>query len=309
MAEAITFVEVGPRDGLQNLAVVVPLEVKVALCQRLLGAGVRWLECASFVSPKLVPQMADGAALLEALEVPAGARLMALAPNARGVERALATRVDRVAVFVAATEGFARANTNCSVAECLARARAVVEAAHGAGRTVRGYVSCITDCPYEGAVATGAVVRVAEALLAMGVDEVALGDTLGTTRPSDVRRLLDALVPSVPVGRLAIHAHDTYGMAVATTLAAVERGVRVVDGAVAGLGGCPFAPGAKGNAASEDLVYMLDGLGFATGIDLEALAATGHWLCRTLGLANASRAGEALLLRPACRPRPVQKGR
>jgi hydroxymethylglutaryl-CoA lyase len=297
VAEAITVVEVAPRDGLQNLARAVPLEVKVSLCQRLLGAGVRWLECASFVSPKLVPQMADGAALLEALEVPAGARLMALAPNVLGVERALATRVDRVAVFVAATEGFARANTNCSVADCLARARAVVEAAHGAGRTVRGYVSCITDCPVEGPVPTRAVVRVAEALWGMAVEEVALGDTLGTTRPSDMRRVLDALVPSIPVGRLAVHAHDTYGMAVATTLAAVERGVRVVDGSVAGLGGCPFAPGARGNAASEDLVYMLDGLGFETGIDLEALAATGAWISRTLGVANASRAGATLARR------------
>ena len=273
------------------------MAVKVELCRRLFGAGVRWLECASFVSPRLVPQMADGATLLAALEVPAGARLMALAPNARGVERALSTRVDRVAVFVAATEGFARANTNCSVDECLARARRVVEAAHGAGRSVRGYVSCITDCPYEGRVPTGAVVRVAEALFGLGVAEVALGDTLGTTRPSDVRRLLDALVPSVPVERIAMHAHDTYGMACATTLAAVERGVRVVDGSVAGLGGCPFAPGARGNAASEDLVYMLDGLGFATGIDLEALAATGAWIAGVMGVANASRTGTALTSR------------
>ena len=299
VGEAITFVEVGPRDGLQNIAVSVPLAVKVALCERLFRAGVRWLECASFVSPKLVPQMANSGELLAALAVPSGTRLMALTPNAKGVERALSTRADRVAVFVAATEGFARANTNCSVEACLARARAVVEAAHGAGRTVRGYVSCITDCPYEGPVPTAAVVRAAEALFGMGVAEVALGDTLGTTRPSDVRRLLDGLVPSVPVACIAIHAHDTYGMAVATTLAAVERGVRVVDGSVAGLGGCPFAPGARGNAASEDLVYMLGGLGFETGIDLEALAATGAWISGTLGVANASRAGAALTSRSA----------
>lgn len=297
MTEAITFVEVAPRDGLQNFPGSVPLGVKVELCERLFRAGVRWLECASFVSPKLVPQMADSRALLEALTVPEGARLMALTPNAKGVGLALSTRVDRVAVFVAATEGFARANTNCTVAECLDRARDVVAAAHGAGRSVRGYVSCITDCPFEGAVPVAAVVRVAEALFGMGVEEVALGDTLGTTRPSDVRRVLDAVVPSVPVGRIAVHAHDTYGMASATTLAAVERGVRVVDGSVAGLGGCPFAPGARGNAASEDLVYMLEGLGFATGIDLEALAATGAWLSRELGLPNASRAGEALARR------------
>ena len=297
MAEAITFVEVGPRDGLQNVSRPVPLAVKVELCERLFRAGVRWLECASFVSPRLVPQMADSAALLEALAPPSGARLMALTPNAKGVERALSTRVDRVAVFVAATEGFARANTNCSVDECLARAGEVVAAAQGAGRTVRGYVSCITDCPYEGAVPTAAVVRVAEALAGIGVAEVALGDTLGTTRPSDMRRLLAALVPSVPVGRLAVHAHDTYGMAVATTLAAIERGVRVVDGAVAGLGGCPFAPGARGNAASEDLVYLLDGLGFDTGIDVAALAATGAWISSTLGQPNASRAGVALTSR------------
>ena len=305
MGEPIAFVEVGPRDGLQNLAAPVATTLKRELCERLFSAGIRRLECASFVSPAHVPQMADAEALIEAINPPEGATLDALAPNARGAERAVATRIDRVAVFVAATESFAQRNTRCSIAQCLDRARDVLRIARENGRRSRGYISCIADCPYEGPVPTRAVMHVARALIGAGFDEIALGDTIGSTGPADMRRLLRALKQEMPLARIAVHCHDTYGMAAASTLAAIEEGVRIVDGAVAGLGGCPFAPGAAGNAASEDLVFMLEGLGFDTGIDCTALAATGAWLTQTLGLPNASRTGPALLARPIA---PGRKG-
>ncbi|MGY6643849.1 MAG: hydroxymethylglutaryl-CoA lyase [Salinarimonas sp.] len=305
MGEPIAFVEVGPRDGLQNLAAPVATTLKRELCERLFSAGIHRLECASFVSPAHVPQMADAEALIETINPPEGATLDALAPNARGAERAVATRIDRVAVFVAATESFAQRNTRCSIAQCLDRARDVLRIARENGRRSRGYISCIADCPYEGPVATRAVMHVARALIGAGFDEIALGDTIGSTGPADMRRLLRALKQEIPVARIAVHCHDTYGMAAATTLAAIEEGVRIVDGAVAGLGGCPFAPGAAGNAASEDLVFMLEGLGFDTGIDCTALAATGAWLTQMLGLPNASRTGPALLARPIA---PRRKG-
>ncbi|MCC5978762.1 MAG: hydroxymethylglutaryl-CoA lyase [Salinarimonas sp.] len=298
MREAIRFVEVGPRDGLQNLAAPVSTALKARLCEKLFAAGVCRLECASFVSPAHVPQMADAEALLAAISPPDGAELDALAPNARGALRAVATRADRISVFVAATQSFAQRNTRCSIEQCLERAGEVRKIASGAGRQTRGYVSCIADCPYEGLVPTRAVMHVARALIHAGFDEIALGDTIGSTSPADMRRLLRALKQEIPVARLAVHCHDTYGMAAASTLAAIEEGVRIVDGAVAGLGGCPFAPGAAGNAASEDLVFMLEGLGFDTGIDCLALAETGRWLTRELGLSNASRTGPALLARP-----------
>ena len=292
--DLLRFVEVAPRDGLQNAQATLSSDLKIELCRRLMGAGVRHLEVGSFVSPHRVPQMADSAAVVAGLGDAQGVELMALAPNRKGVERALEFRINTVAVFVAASEGFAMANTNCSIAECLARAGEVIDAARTAGRRSRGYVSCIAHCPFDGEVATDSVVRVAEALIGLGCDEIALGDTLGTTRPSDMRRLLAALAPSLPVARIAVHCHDTYGMACASTLAAVDYGVRSVDGAVAGLGGCPFAPGAKGNAASEDLVFMLEGLGMRTGIDLDALALTGEWISRHLAVPNASRTGSAM---------------
>jgi hydroxymethylglutaryl-CoA lyase len=300
--DQIRFVEVAPRDGLQNAQAQLSIDLKIEFCRRLLSAGVRHLEVGSFVSPHRVPQMADSAAVVAGLADTQGVELVALAPNSKGVERALESRIDTVAVFVAASEGFALANTNCSIAECLARAGEVVGAARAAGRRSRGYVSCITHCPIDGEVATNSVVHVAEALLGIGCDEIALGDTLGTTRPSDMRRLLAALDPSIPVAHIAVHCHDTYGMACASTLAAVDYGVRSVDGAVAGLGGCPFAPGAKGNAASEDLVFMLEGLGMRTGIDLDALALTGEWISRQLAIPNDSRTGSAMIARRAVEP-------
>ncbi len=296
-SDHVRFVEVGPRDGLQNLRAPLTTELKVEFCRRLVAAGVRHLEAGSFVSPRWVPQMADSEAVLAGLADLAGVETIALAPNRKGALRGIEAGASTLAVFVAASEGFARQNTNCSVDECLARAAEVVGAAREAGRRTRGYVSCITHCPVEGEVETAAVVRVAEALLAMGCDEIALGDTLGTTRPSDMRRLLAAATPGVPVEKIAVHCHDTYGMACATTLAAVDLGVRSVDGAAAGLGGCPFAPGAKGNTASEDLVYMLEGLGLRTGIDLDALVAVGAWVTDRLGIGNQSRTAEAITRR------------
>jgi hydroxymethylglutaryl-CoA lyase len=219
---------------------------------------------------------------------------MALVPNEKGLAPALAGGIATVAVFVAASETFSRRNTNCSIAERLQRIVPVVDGTHAVGRRVRGYVSCIVGCPYEGKILPGAVAHVVEGLVAAGCDEVSLGDTIGVARPTEIDAVLDAVLPSVAAGRLAIHAHDTYGMAIANVLRCVERGLRNVDASIAGLGGCPYAPGASGNAATEDVAYLLDGLGLRIGIDLDQLAATGAWISGQLGRSNCSKAGAAI---------------
>jgi hydroxymethylglutaryl-CoA lyase len=280
---AVTIVEVGPRDGLQNEKQVVPLAAKVRLIEDLADAGLKVIEAGAFVSPRWVPQMADSAEVLANLRRKPGVRYPVLVPNLKGFEAALAAGVDEIAVFAAASESFSQKNINCSIAESLERFAPVMERAKAAGVRVRGYVSCVVGCPYEGAIAPAAVASVAARLHALGCYEISLGDTIGVGTPRKTAAMVRAVAAEVPLAALAIHAHDTYGQALANVLTCLEMGVSVVDSSVAGLGGCPYAPGASGNLATEDLVYMLEGMGVATGADLNRLAAAGRATCRAIG--------------------------
>jgi hydroxymethylglutaryl-CoA lyase len=295
MAEVkrVRIVEVGPRDGLQNEAVTVPTESKVELIDRLAAAGLKTIEAGSFVSPKWVPQMADTADVFAKLTRREGVKYAALTPNARGLEAALQARVDEAAVFAAASESFSRKNINCSIAESLQRFAEVMAMAKAHSLPVRGYVSCVVGCPYEGAIAPAAVADVAAKLIDMGCYEVSLGDTIGVGTPGQVWRMLDAVMSRVPTEKLAVHFHDTYGQALANVLAALQRGIAVVDSSVGGLGGCPYARGASGNLATEDLVYMLNGMGIETGVDLDALLETGAFIRRIIGRPAVSRVAQA----------------
>lgn len=267
MAERVEIVEVGPRDGLQNEARAIPVAEKVALVDCLSRAGFRRIECASFVSPKWVPQMAGSAQVLAAITRVPGVRYCALTPNLRGLEDALAAGADEVAVFGSASEGFSRANINASIAESLARFAPVVAAAGAAGVPVRGYVSCVTHCPYDGPVAPSAVARVAGALFGMGCAEVSLGETLGRARAEEVAAMLRAVLQEIPAARLAGHFHDTGGHAIENIEMSLELGLRIFDASVAGLGGCPYAPGAAGNVATEAVKARVEALGLVTGLD------------------------------------------
>jgi hydroxymethylglutaryl-CoA lyase len=293
----VRIVEVGPRDGLQNEARHVPASVRIALIERLADAGLKTIEAAAFVSARWVPQMADSGAVLQGMQCRPGVQYPVLVPNLQGLAAAIAAGAQQVAVFPAASESFSRRNLNCSIAEGLARAAQVSAEAARLGIPVRGYVSCALGCPYEGAVAVEHVAQCVEQLLAMGCYEVSLGDTIGVGTPGSARRLLDAVGRRVPVAQLAGHYHDTYGMALANILASLEFGVAVFDSSVAGLGGCPYAPGASGNVATEELVYLLDGLGIVTGIDLERLIDAGAFICAALGRATRSRVASAMLAR------------
>ena len=288
---AVRLVEVGPRDGLQNEATLVPTEVKVELIERLADAGLPAVEATSFVSPKWVPQMADAA------DVMAGVSYPVLVPNLKGLEAAIAARAEEVAVFGAATESFSRRNINCSIDESLDRFTPVCEQALAAGLRVRGYVSVVLGCPYEGAVAPEAVAHVAKRLHAMGCYEVSLGDTTGMGTPAKAQRMIEAVAKDVPADKLAGHYHDTFGQALANIVASMDLGVATFDCSVAGLGGCPYSPGATGNVATEDVLYLLDGLGVETGVDMTKLAEAGRFICEALGRPNASRAGRALAAR------------
>lgn len=268
MPDPVEIFEVGPRDGLQNEARMIPASEKIALVDCLSRAGFRRIEVASFVSPRWVPQMADGAEVLAGITRAPGVAYWALTPNLRGYEGARAARADAVAVFAAATEGFSRANLNCTIAESLERFAPVLAAARADGIPVRGYVSVVTDCPYDGPVAPAAVARVAAALLAMGCTEISLGDTIGQGSPETVAAMLRAVLQEVPAAQLAGHYHDTAGRALANIEASLEMGLRVFDAAVGGLGGCPYAPGAKGNVASELVAARLAELGHPTGLDM-----------------------------------------
>jgi hydroxymethylglutaryl-CoA lyase len=294
----VALVEVGPRDGLQNEPGAVPTDVKIGLIDRLSDTGLRTIEATSFVSPKWVPQMADHAAVMLGLRRVAGVRYSALTPNLQGFAAARAAGVDEVAVFAAASETFSRRNINCSIAESLDRFAPVLEAARIAGVPVRGYVSCVLGCPFEGEVAPAAVARVAEALFRMGCREVSLGDTIGVGTPGSARRMVEAVAQRVPVERLAAHFHDTYGQAVVNLYSVMELGIAVIDSAVAGLGGCPYAPGASGNVATEDVLFMLDGLGIETGVDLDRVVAAGRFICDHLGRVPASRVAQARASKP-----------
>jgi hydroxymethylglutaryl-CoA lyase len=293
----VRIVEVGPRDGLQNEASIVPVEAKMDLIEALVGAGLKTIEAGSFVSPKWVPQMADTAEVMARLPARTDVAFPVLVPNLQGLERALASGAREVAVFGAASESFSRRNINCSIAESLDRFAPVAEAALAARLKVRGYVSCVLGCPYEGDVPPAAVARVAASLRDMGCYEISLGDTIGTGTPLKAGRLIERVAAEVPVDRLALHFHDTYGQALANILTCLEIGVSVIDSAVAGLGGCPYAAGASGNVATEDVVYMLHGMGIETDVDLTALAAAGQAISRQLGRSPASKVARALAAR------------
>lgn len=287
--ERVKVVEVGPRDGLQNEKQVVPAAVKVELIHRLADCGLPVVEATSFVSPKWIPQLADAAEVMAALRPRAGVEYPVLVPNPQGLERALAAGARAVAVFTAASDAFNRKNINCDIAESLERIRPVVERARAGALPVRAYVSCALGCPYQGAVAVADVVRVAAALAEMGCGEISLGDTIGVGTPAAARAMLRAVAQAVPLERLAAHFHDTRGQALANVYACLEEGVRIVDASVAGLGGCPYANGASGNLATEDLLYMLHGLGFETGVDAGALVDTARWISAQLAREPASR--------------------
>ena len=292
--KSIRIVEVGPRDGLQNEARAVPTEVKLELIERLAACGLAAVEATAFVSPKWIPQMADHAEVLERIRRKPGVAYPVLTPNVKGYEAARAAGATEVAIFGAASEAFSRKNINCSIAESLERFRPITALAKQHGIRVRGYVSCVLGCPYEGEVAPARVAGVAKALYEMGCYEVSLGDTIGVGTPGRAKALIDACAAEVPVERLAGHYHDTYGQALANIYASLEKGVSTFDASVAGLGGCPYAAGASGNVATEDVVYMLHGLGFDTGIDLDALAETGAWISRVLGREPGSKVNRAL---------------
>lgn len=290
----VKMVEVGPRDGLQNEPGAVSTAAKVELIDRLGAAGLTVIEVGSFVSPKRVPRMADTADVVAGMNRLEGVRYAALTPNMQGFEAAMAAGVDEVAVFAAATEAFSQKNLNCSIDESLDRFRPVCEAARAADIAVRGYVSCVLGCPYEGDVGPDAVAAVAGALTDMGCYEVSLGDTIGVGTAAAARALIGTVSNAVPVDRLAVHFHDTYGQALANILAVLELGVGVIDSSVGGLGGCPHAEGAAGNVASEDVLYMLNGLGIETGVDLDTLAAAGRFICTELGRQPTSKVSLAL---------------
>jgi hydroxymethylglutaryl-CoA lyase len=295
MPSHVRIVEVGPRDGLQNEKTIIATADKIALIDRLSATGLRSIEATSFVSPKWVPQLADAAEVYSDIHKQPGVSYPVLVPNEQGYERARAVGVEEIAVFTAASEAFNQRNINASIDESLARFAPVMERAKADGVKVRGYVSTVLGCPYQGEVPLADVVRVARALHAMGCYEVSLGDTIGVGTPGKARAMLKAVAAEVPMSALAVHFHDTYGQALSNILACLEEGVAVVDSAVSGTGGCPYAKGASGNVASEDVVYMLHGLGIGTGIDLDKLAETGRWLAALLGRETGSKAGKALL--------------
>ncbi len=301
LPSAVRIVEMGPRDGLQNEKQLVSTDTKLELVRRLERAGLKAIETTSFVSPKWVPQMGDNAELLPRVLAAAapGVAYPVLTPNLKGFEAALAAGAHEVAVFGAASESFSLKNINCSFAESLARFRPVTEAAHAAGVRVRGYVSCVVGCPYEGAIAPQAAADVAATLLDMGCYEVSLGDTIGVGTPASIQRMLEAVAKRVPVDRLAGHYHDTYGMAVANVYASLELGVAVFDASVGGLGGCPYAAGASGKGATEDVGWVLYGRGIDTGIDLDVLVDTAAWISARLGRDPASRVARAVLAKRA----------
>ena len=294
MPARVRIVEVGPRDGLQNEKTIIATVDKITLIDRLSAAGLQSIEATSFVSPKWVPQLADAAEVFAGISRRPGVHYPVLVPNEQGYDRARAVGADEVAVFTAASEAFNHKNINASIDESIERFRPVLERALDDGVRVRGYVSTVLGCPYQGEVPVADVVRVARRLHDMGCYEVSLGDTIGVGTPGKARDMLRAVAGEVPIDALAVHFHDTYGQALSNILACLEEGVAVVDSSVSGTGGCPYAKGASGNVASEDVVYMLHGLGITTGIDLDALATTGRWLAGLLGRDSGSKVGRAL---------------
>ena len=293
----VKMVEVGPRDGLQNEPGVVPAEIKIGLIDRLTDAGLPVIEATSFVSPKWVPQMGDAAQVMAGIRRRPGVSYPVLTPNLKGLEGAMAAGAEEVAVFAAATESFSRRNTNCSIAESFDRFQPVCRTALDHGIRVRGYISVVLGCPYEGEVRAQAVADVAKRLFDLGCYEISLGDTVGAGTPGKTRRLIDAVAQHIPVEKLGGHFHDTFGQALANILAALEMGVATFDSSIAGLGGCPYSPGATGNVATEDVLYMLDGMGIQTGVEMAKLLDAAEFISAFLNRPTGSRAGRALIAR------------
>jgi hydroxymethylglutaryl-CoA lyase len=289
----VRIVEVGARDGLQNESSVTTAQ-KISLIEALAAAGIKNIEAGAFVSPKWVPQMADSMDVITSVSIPSDVELSALTPNLKGAELALQAGIKEFAIFTAASEAFTQKNINCSISESIERFAPVVELAKANGVKVRGYVSCVVGCPYQGEVQPDQVLEVCKQLLALGCYEISLGDTIGVGTPNKVQALLELLLQHIPSDKLAVHFHDTYGQALANIHKALELGIRVVDSAVAGLGGCPYAKGASGNVATEDVVFLLEGLGIRTGIDLERLARAGWQICEALNKAPVSKVSLAL---------------
>ena len=294
MSDQVRIVEVGPRDGLQNEKTSLGVAVRIAFIEALLGAGLRTVEVGAFVSPKAIPQMVGSDEVLKGVNHHPDAEFHVLVPNEKGYEAARAAGARVIAVFGSASEGFSRANINCSVAESIERFKPVIARARSDGIKVRGYISCVLGCPYDGEVKPQAVVGVAKILWELGCYEVSLGDTIGVGTPRKARELLRVVAGSVPVAHLAMHFHDTYGQALANLYAGMEEGVRVIDSAAGGLGGCPYAPGATGNVATEDVVYMLQGMGIATGVDMPKLVAATNEVSKLIGRSPVSRVAAAI---------------
>jgi hydroxymethylglutaryl-CoA lyase len=294
MSDTVRIVEVGPRDGLQNEKTPIGVADRIAFIEALIGAGLHTVEVGAFVSPKAIPQMVGSDQVLRGVSHIAGAEFHVLVPNEKGYEASQAAGAKVIAVFASASEGFSRANINCSVTESIERFKPVLTRARADGVKVRGYISCVLGCPFDGEVRPQAVVDVAKTLYDLGCYEVSLGDTIGVGTPLKARQLLRAVAGSVPMERLAMHFHDTYGQALANLYAGLEEGARVIDSAAGGLGGCPYAPGATGNVATEDVVYMLEGLGVATGVDMPKLLAATNAVSRLIGRPPVSRVASAL---------------
>ncbi|MFT4994439.1 MAG: hydroxymethylglutaryl-CoA lyase [Paraglaciecola sp.] len=297
LPKSVKIVEVGPRDGLQNETSLISLQAKLSLIDGLAKAGLKVIEAGSFVSPKWVPQMADSPQVFAGITRQAGVTYTALTPNMQGFTAALAAGADEVAIFGAASESFSQKNINCSIAESLARFKPVIAAAKAKQLRVRGYVSCVLGCPYEGDIAPQKVAEVAKTLLDMGCYEISLGDTIGVGTPLKTQQMLEAVLKYVPANKLAVHFHDTYGQSLANILIALQLGINVVDSAVAGLGGCPYAKGASGNVATEDVVYMLNGMGITTGVDIDLLAQAGQRIMAELGRSPSSKVAQVLALK------------
>ena len=302
MNEPVKVYEVGPRDGLQNENNMVPAYIKQELIRRLGKTGLQIIEATSFVHPEWIPQLADANQVMTSLARQTNISYPVLVPNMAGLTRALSAGAKEIAIFTAASESFSQKNTNCSIAESINRFKPIMQQAKQENLWVRGYISTVLGCPYEGEVQPEAVVQVAESLLTMGCHEISLGDTIGVGTPRKAAHLIKAVKSVVPVEQIAVHFHDTYGQSLANILACLDEGVRVIDSSVAGLGGCPYARGASGNVASEDVVYMLEGLGMHTGIDLEKLSEIGGWITEQLQRPNRSRAGRAILANMPVKP-------
>ncbi|MBM08422.1 MAG: hydroxymethylglutaryl-CoA lyase [Magnetovibrio sp.] len=293
LPDKVKIVEVGPRDGLQNEITSITTEIKVELIERLANAGVKFIEAAAFVSPRWVPKMADSGEVMNRVNRQSNVVYSALTPNLKGFYAALEAKVDEVAIFAAASETFSERNINCSIDESLQRFNQVTEAAKRARLPVRGYISCVLGCPYEGPISVDAVVSVARSLEQIGCHEISLGDTIGTGTPAEAQSLIKGVSKVIPIERIAVHFHDTYGQALANILASMEIGVSVIDSSISGLGGCPYAKGASGNVASEDVLYMLHGLGIQTGIDLNVMIETASFISKTLGRSSDSKVTRA----------------